>query len=228
MLMNIGDKVTLSKSGLLTTIAWQINNKVCYALEGSVFIGGAVVQWLRDEMHLIEHSADSEKMAKECHGTHGVYIVPAFTGLGTPYWDDDARGAIFGLTRSTSNKHIIRASLEAIAYQCRDVFEVMKKESHFNLSKLKVDGGATSNGYLMQFQSDILQIEITKPKCLESTALGVCYMAGYKAGFFKGPEHIKECHSYQKTYKPLMSAEKAKLMAKSWEKAVDSARNFKI
>ena len=227
MLMNIGDKITLSKSGLLTTIGWQIGDQVVYALEGSVFIGGAVVQWLRDEMHLIEHSADSEKMAKECHDTHGVYVVPAFTGLGTPYWDDDARGAIFGLTRSSSNKHIVRASLEAIAYQCRDVFEVMKQESHFNLSHLKVDGGATANGYLMQFQSDILDTEISLPNCLQTTALGAAYLAGLSSGFFTNLDHIKSIHESQKNYRPLMTREEADVRYKGWKKAVEITRLYK-
>ena len=227
MLMNIGDKITLSKSGLLTTVAWQIGDKVCYALEGSVFIGGAVVQWLRDEMHIIEHSSDSEKMAKECHDTHGVYIVPAFTGLGTPYWDDDARGAIFGLTRSTSNKHLVRASLEAIAYQCRDVFEEMKKESHFNLSCLRVDGGATANGYLMQFQSDILRTEISLPKCLQTTALGAAYLAGLSSGFFANLDHIKSIHGCQKRYLPIMSKEEADRRYEGWKKAVEVTRMYK-
>ncbi len=227
MLMNIGDKITLSKSGLLTTVAWQIGDKVCYALEGSVFIGGAVVQWLRDEMHIIERSSDSEKMAKECHDTHGVYIVPAFTGLGTPYWDDDARGAIFGLTRSTSNKHLVRASLEAIAYQCRDVFEEMKKESHFNLSCLRVDGGATANGYLMQFQSDILRTEISLPKCLQTTALGAAYLAGLSSGFFANLDHIKSIHGCQKRYLPIMSKEEADRRYEGWKKAVEITRLYK-
>ena len=185
MLMNIGDKPTLSEHGLLTTVAWQIDNKVVYALEGSVFIGGAVVQWLRDKMHLIEHSADSEKMATSCQNTHGLYIVPAFTGLGTPYWDDNVRGAMFGITRNTSDQHVVRASLDAIAYQCKDIFEVMKNETHNELTHLQVDGGATANDYLMQFQSDLLQTDIYLPKCLQTTALGACYLAGLKSGFFK-------------------------------------------
>ena len=227
MLMNIGDKPTLSKSGLLTTVAWKIGNKVCYALEGSVFIGGAVIQWLRDKMHLINSSGESEEKALACHDTHGVYIVPAFTGLGTPYWDDDVRGAIFGLTRNTCDNHIVRASLEAIAYQCKDVFEVMKNESHFSLTSLKVDGGATANNYLMQFQSDILQTEISLPKCLQTTALGASYLAGLESGFFKTLEHIRSIHECQKTFSPKMSVKEVEERYAGWKKAVEVTRQYK-
>jgi len=227
MLMNIGDKPTLSKSGLLTTVGWQIGKEVVYALEGSVFIGGAVIQWLRDKMHLIETSAESEEKALSCHDTHGVYIVPAFTGLGTPYWDDNARGAIFGLTRNSSDAHIVRASLEAVAYQCKDVFEVMKKESHFNLTRLNVDGGATANNYLMQFQSDILETEIILPKCLQTTALGASYLAGLASGYFKNLDHIKKIHECQKIFKPMMSKDEIKKRYSGWKKAVEVTRMYK-
>ena len=227
MLMNIGDKPTLSQSGLLTTVAWQIGKEVVYALEGSVFIGGAVVQWLRDKVHLIEHSSDSEAMAMSCHDTHGVYVVPAFTGLGTPYWDDDARGAIFGLTRNTSDAHLVRASLEGIAYQCKDVFEVMKNESHFNLKTLRVDGGATANKYLMQFQSDILNCEIAIPKCLQTTAIGAAYLAGLSSGFYKNLDHIKTIHSCQETYVPKFDEQTRKERYDGWKKAVAATRQFK-
>ena len=185
LLVNTGDKPVLSKNGLLTTVAWQIGDQVTYALEGSVFIGGAVVQWLRDEMHLIHHSGDSEKVALDSPSGE-IYIVPAFTGLGTPYWDDDARGAVFGLTRGTNKSQFVRAALEAIAYQCKDVVEVMQKETGQAVKTLKVDGGATKNGYLMQFQSDILHTVIKLPKCLETTALGAAYMAGLESGFKNG------------------------------------------
>ena len=227
MLMNIGDKPTLSKSGLLTTVAWQIGNKVSYALEGSVFIGGAVVQWLRDKMHLINSSSESEKKAFACHDTHGVYIVPAFTGLGTPYWDDDARGAIFGLTRNTNDNHIVRASLEAIAYQCRDVFDVMKQESHFELKKLQVDGGATDNKYLMQFQSDILHVEIILPKCLQTTALGAAYLAGLSSKYYADLNHIKKIHECKETFSPKMDEKEAEQRYAGWKKAVEVTRQFK-
>ena len=228
MLMNIGDKPTLSEHGLLTTVAWQIDNKVTYALEGSVFIGGAVVQWLRDKMHLIKASSECEELANSCQNTHGLYIVPAFTGLGTPYWDDNVRGTMFGITRNTSDAHVVRASLDAIAYQCKDVFEVMKTETHNELTHLQVDGGATANNYLMQFQSDILQTDVFLPKCLQTTALGACYLAGLKSGFFKDLEHIKSIHGFQKHFKPSMSQEEVDEKYNGWKKAVEITRMYKV
>lgn len=227
MLMNIGDKLTFSESGLLTTVGWKIGDKVTYALEGSVFIGGAVVQWLRDKMKLIVHSADSEKLATSCVDTHGVYIVPAFVGLGTPYWDDDARGAVFGLTRNSDNRHFVRASLESIAYQCRDVFEVMKKETGLNIPTLKVDGGATANNFLMQFQSDILQTKIDLPECLQTTALGAAFLAGLSSKYYKNLDHIKSIHRCQKLFVPKMSVVDSEEFYKGWKKAVEVTRMFK-
>ena len=227
MLMNIGDKITFSEHGLLTTVGWQIGNQVTYALEGSVFIGGAVVQWLRDKMHLIVHSSDSEKLATDCHDTHGVYIVPAFVGLGTPYWDDDARGAVFGLTRNSDSRHFVRAALESIAYQCKDVFEVMKKESNLQIPSLKVDGGATANGFLMQFQSDILQTMIDLPECLQTTALGAAYLSGLSSGYYKNLDHIKKIHRSEKIYQPKMNKSEVKERYNGWKKAVEVTRMFK-
>ena len=227
MLLNIGDKPILSKQGLLTTVAWQVDNKVTYALEGSVFIGGAVVQWLRDEMQMIHASADSEKEALACHSTHGVYVVPAFVGLGTPYWDDETRGAVFGLTRGTNKHHFIRACLDGIAYQCKDVFVTMTSELGTCLKCLKVDGGATANKYLMQFQSDILQCEIKLPSCLETTALGAAYLAGLNSGYFSSIEEIKSIHCYQATYEPKMSNKESDKIYEGWKKAVEAARFFK-
>lgn len=227
MLMNTGDKPVFSKNGLLTTIAWQIGNKVTYALEGSVFIGGAVVQWLRDGMKMLTRSSDSEAMALAADDTHGVYVVPAFVGLGTPYWDDDARGAVFGLTRGTNSNQFVRASLEGIAYQCKDVFEVMKKETNCSLKSLRVDGGATANKYLMQFQSDILETQIMLPTCLETTALGAAYLAGLNSGFYKDLEEIKQSHSYQAIYDPKMDAKEIKSRYEGWTKAVAATRLFK-
>ena len=227
MLMNIGDKITYSQSGLLTTVAWKIGNKVTYALEGSVFIGGAVVQWLRDKMKLIAHSADSEALAVDCKDTHGVYIVPAFVGLGTPYWDDDARGAVFGLTRNSDNRHFVRASLESIAYQCKDVFEVMKKETGLDIPQLKVDGGATANNFLMQFQSDILNTKIDLPACLQTTALGAAFLAGLSSGYYKNLDHIRSIHHCQKLFSPKMSEEERELRYNGWKKAVEVTRMFK-
>ena len=167
-------------------------------------------------------------MAASVKDNGGVYFVPAFVGLGTPYWDDEVRGTMFGITRGTTRGHIALATLQAIAFQSKDVFDVMSDESQIDIKSLQVDGGATNSDILMQFQSDILQIDITKPSCLESTALGVCYLAGLKSGFFKGANHIKECHSYQKTFSPSMSVEDAKKLGNSWKKAVESARRFKL
>ena len=226
LLVNTGDKPVLSQNGLLTTVAWQIGDEVTYALEGSVFIGGAVVQWLRDEMKLIHHSGDSEKVALESP-TGEIYIVPAFTGLGTPYWDDDARGAVFGLTRGTNKSQFVRAALEAIAYQCKDVVEVMQKETEQKIKNLKVDGGATKNGYLMQFQSDILHTVIKLPKCLETTALGAAYMAGLQSGYYLNLESIKKIHEYQAIYNPKMANKETNRLYKGWKKAIKATRMFK-
>lgn len=226
LLVNTGDKPVFSNKGLLTTVAWQIGNKVTYALEGSVFIGGAIVQWIRDEMQLIEHASDSEKVAQMSHRSR-VYIVPAFTGLGTPYWDDDARGAVFGLTRGTNKSQFVRACLEAIAYQCKDVMEVMQKDAEQKISVLKVDGGATKNKYLMQFQSDILHTTIKLPKCLETTALGAAYMAGLQCGYYPNLESIKKIHEYQAIYEPQMSKKEIRELYKGWKTAIKATRMFK-
>ena len=227
MLLNTGNKPVLSSSGLLTTVGWQIGDKVTYALEGSVFVGGAVVQWLRDQMRMIRDAAESERYALEVNDTNGMYFVPAFVGLGTPYWDDDARGSAFGITRGTTKNHFIRACLEAIAYQCKDVFEVMAKETSCSLKNLKVDGGATKNGFLMQFQSDILHTDIMLPKCLETTALGVAYLAGLASGFYKDLDEIKSIHSYQAIFKPAMSKKDVDEKYKGWLKAIDATRHFR-
>ena len=226
LLVNTGDKPVLSKNGLLTTVAWQIGNEVTYALEGSVFIGGAVVQWLRDEMRLIHHSGDSEKVALESPSGE-IYIVPAFTGLGTPYWDDDARGAVFGLTRGTNKSQFVRAALESIAYQCKDVVEVMQKETGQTIKNLKVDGGATKNGYLMQFQSDILHTVIKLPRCLETTALGAAYMAGLTTGYYANLESIRKIHEYQAIYTPKMAKKEINRLYKGWKTAIKATRMFK-
>ena len=227
MLMNTGNKLTYSQSGLLTTVGWKIGNQVTYALEGSVFIGGAVVQWLRDKMKLIVHSADSEALAVDCRDTHGVYIVPAFVGLGTPYWDDDARGAVFGLTRGSDNRHFVRAALESIAYQCKDVFEVMKKETGLTIPTLKVDGGATANNFLMQFQSDILNTKIDLPECLQTTALGAAFLAGLSSGYYKNLDHIRSIHHCQKLFEPQMEEKERMALYNGWKKAVEVTRMFK-
>ena len=227
MLLNTGDKPVYSKEGLLTTIGWQIGDKVTYALEGSVFVGGAVVQWLRDQMRMFREAKDSEGYAVDVEDTKGVYVVPAFVGLGTPYWDDEARGAVFGLTRGANKNHFIRACLEAIAYQCKDVFEVMKKEAHSSLKNLKADGGATKNKFLMQFQSDILGTKIMLPSCLETTALGVAYLSGLASGYYKNLEEIKSIHSYQAVFEPHMKEEDVNKKYSGWLKAVEATRMFK-
>ena len=227
MLMNIGNKVTLSESGLLTTVAWKVGNEVVYALEGSVFIGGAVVQWLRDKMGIINSSSESEALATSCVDAHGVYIVPAFVGLGTPYWDDDARGAVFGLTRNSDKRHFVRAALESVAFQCKDVFEVMKKETGLSIPTLRVDGGATANNFLMQFQSDILKTKIDLPECLQTTALGAAFLAGLSSGYYKNLDHIKSIHRCQKLFEPKMKDEEVEERYNGWKKAVEVTRLFK-
>lgn len=228
MLMNVGEKPVFSSKGLLTTVAWKINGQVTYALEGSVFVGGAVVQWLRDELQMIKTSKESEDVARGCEDSNGVYVVPAFVGLGTPYWDDDVRGSIFGLTRGTSKEQLVRASLEGIAYQCKDVYDIMKKEAHIPPKSLKVDGGATSNKLLMQFQSDILKVDIKLPRCLETTALGVAYFAGLSSGYYKNLQEIIEIHSYQAIFEPKMKKEDVDKRYKGWKKAIKATRTFKI
>lgn len=228
MLLNTGNKPTFSKSGLLTTVAWQIGKEVTYALEGSIFIGGAVIQWLRDEMKMIPDSAASEKCAyHSLDKENNVYVVPAFVGLATPYWDNEARGAVFGLTRGTTRDEFVRASLESIAYQFKDVFEVMKKDAGLNIKRLQVDGGATKNKYLLQFQSDICGITIKLPQCLETTALGAAYLAGLCTGYYSSVEEIKSIHSYQAIYEPKMKSAVVAKKYRGWKLAVKATRVFK-
>lgn len=227
MLLNIGDKPILSSNGLLTTVAWSVDKKICYALEGSVFIGGAAIQWLRDGLKVINDAADSEHQAKKISDSAGVYLVPAFVGLGTPYWDDEVKGALFGITRATTKYHIIRATLEAIAFQCKDVFDVMEKESGIKIDSLQVDGGATANNILMQFQSDILGIDVNKPECLETTALGAAYLAGLKSGYWKDINDICSSHSFKMTYNPKMSAKEIDRRYEGWKCAVKATMIFK-
>lgn len=226
MLMNIGNKPCLAEGGLLTTIAWQIGNKVTYAFEGSVFVGGAAVQWLRDEMNLIKTAKYSEKEATKAVKNDGVYVVPAFVGLGTPYWDDKARGAVFGLTRATSKSEFVRATLESIAYQTKDVFTVMEKASSIDLKRLQVDGGATANGYLMQFQADLLDTQIRVSKILETTSLGVFFLAGLETGYFPSLNDIKKLKYEGTLYRPKMEEEQRDKLYKGWKKAVYATRIF--
>ncbi len=227
MLMNIGDKPIISKQGLLTTVAWRENGVTTYALEGSVFMGGAIIQWLRDQMDMIKSSAQSEEYANRVHDTAGVYVVPAFVGLGTPYWDDEARGAVFGLTRGADRHNFVRATLFSIAYQSKDVIEAMKKEAGLELKSLRVDGGASANALLMQFQADILQCEVHLPKYIETTALGAGYMAGLGVGFWKCKSDIEQNHNIQKKYFPMMGKDEVDDLYDGWKMAVAATRVFK-
>jgi glycerol kinase len=219
MLMNTGAKMVKSKAGLLTTIAWSLNGKVEYALEGSVFIGGAAMQWLRDGLGIIASAEDSEKSANSISSTDGVYMVPAFAGLGAPYWDHEARGAIYGLTRGTSKDHLIRAALESIAYQTRDVLNVMEADSKIKLKSLRVDGGASKNNFLMQFQADIMGTQVDRPKVVETTALGAAYLAGIAVGFYKKTDIAKNWMIDRK-FKSEMKEPQRKALYDGWKTAV--------
>lgn len=226
MLMNTGEKAVESQSGLLTTIAWGVNGRVEYALEGSIFIAGAVVQWLRDELRIIDNSAQSEEYATKVEDTNGVYLVPAFVGLGAPYWDMYARGVIVGLTRGAKREHIIRAALESIAYQTRDVLEAMQKDSGITLTNLKVDGGAVANNFLMQFQSDILGVPVSRPKVTETTALGAAYLAGLAVGYWKDMDEIASKWQIDREFKPAMAMEVREKLYAGWKKAVKRALDW--
>ncbi|MEX1238858.1 MAG: glycerol kinase GlpK [Cyclobacteriaceae bacterium] len=219
MLMNTGEKIQLSNNGLVTTIAWGLGNKVEYALEGSVFIAGAAVQWLRDSLHLIDQSKDSEYFAAKALGSNDVYVVPAFAGLGAPHWDMYARGAIFGLTRDTGKDHIIKATLESLAYQTKDVLNAMQEDSGLKLKSLKVDGGACANNILMQFQADILGAEVERPQVIESTALGAAYLAAIQIGLWR-KEDIEKNRKIEKCFKPQMDEATRKKLYNGWMKAV--------
>jgi len=225
MLMNTGDKAVASESGLLTTIAWGLDGKVEYALEGSIFIAGAAVQWLRDGIKLIDTAPDSEYFASKVKDTDGVYVVPAFAGLGAPYWDMYARGAIFGLTRGTKKEHIVRATLESLAYQTKDVLSAMESDSGIHLQALRVDGGATANNLLMQFQADILGVNVERPAVLETTALGAAYLAGLAVGFWKR-EEILDNALIERIFAPQMDAETRDKLYKGWQQAVRRTMNW--
>ncbi|MBN8575765.1 MAG: glycerol kinase GlpK [Cytophagales bacterium] len=219
MLMNTGSTIQQSKNGLITTIAWGLAGKVEYALEGSVFIAGAAVQWLRDSLHLIDQSKDSEYFAAKALGSNEVYVVPAFAGLGAPYWDMYARGAIFGLTRDTGKDHIIKATLESLAYQTKDILNAMQEDAGIKLASLKVDGGACANNILMQFQADILGTEVERPEVIESTALGAAYLAGIQIGLWKKEDIIRN-RRIQKQFVPEMTATQRTSLYRGWQKAV--------
>lgn len=220
MLMNTGNRIQLSKNGLITTIAWSLEGSVEYALEGSVFIAGAAVQWLRDSLRIIDQSKDSEYFAAKALGSNDVYVVPAFAGLGAPYWDMYARGAIFGLTRDTGKDHIIKATLESLAYQTKDILNAMQEDSGVQLASLKVDGGASANNILMQFQSDILGTEVERPKVIESTAMGAAYLAGIQAGIWKKNDIVNN-RVIDKKFHPEMDSEKRTRLYNGWKKAVE-------
>ena len=226
LLMNTGEEMVQSKNGLLTTIAIGLDGKVQYALEGSIFVGGAVVQWLRDELKLVAESGDTEYFARKVKDNGGVFVVPAFVGLGAPYWDMYARGAILGLTRGANKNHIIRAALEAIAYQTRDVLEAMQEDSGIELNGLRVDGGATANNFLMEFQSDILGKTVRRPTVLETTALGAAYLAGLSVGMWESKEEIKASWILDREFAPAMKIEEREAKYAKWKKAVERVKGW--
>ena len=220
MLMNTGETPVYSQNGLVTTIAWGLDGKVNYALEGSIFVAGASIQWLRDELRIIESAADSEYMAKKVKDTNGCDVVPAFTGLGAPYWDQYARGTIVGLSRGVNKYHIIRATLESIGYQVNDVLHAMKADSGIDLAALKVDGGASANDFLMQFQSDIINAPVKRPSCVETTAMGAAYLAGLAVGYWNSKEDVIKNWAIDKVFSPIMGEDERERKIKGWNKAV--------
>ena len=226
LLMNTGEEMVESKNGLITTIAIGIDNKIQYALEGSVFMGGAIIQWLRDELCLISDAKDSEYFAKKVKDNGGVYVVPAFVGLGAPYWDMYARGAIFGLTRGANKNHIIRAALESIAYQSKDLIEAMQEDTGLKINTLKVDGGASKNNLLMQFQSDIIDAKVCKPIITETTALGAAYLAGLAVGYWESKEDISKSFYISESYEPDLDNETRVKLYKGWKKAIDRSKKW--
>ena len=226
MLMNTGEKRVPSRNGLLTTIAWGVDNKVEYALEGSIFVAGAAVQWLRDELKLVDNAAQSEELAAAVDDTQGVYVVPAFVGLGAPYWDMYARGTIVGLTRGANRNHIVRATLESIAFQTRDVLQAMEDDSGIRLKALKVDGGAVANNFLMQFQADILGVPVDRPMVTETTALGAAFLAGLAVGFWKNKAEITAQWNVNRTFKPSMPASERDKRYHGWKRAVERSRSW--
>jgi glycerol kinase len=227
MLMNTGEKAIKSNNGLLTTIAWGIDGKVEYALEGSIFVAGSSVQWLRDGLRMIKNAFETEDYAKSVSSTDGVYLVPAFVGLGTPYWDSDARGAIFGLTRGTTKEHLIRATLEAICYQTKDVLSAMEEDSGIKLLSLRVDGGAVKNNFLMQFQADLLGTNVDRPIISETTALGAAFLAGLAVGYWKSKDEIRASWQINKTFIPNIDIESREKLYSGWKKAVYATMMFK-
>lgn len=223
LLLNTGEKPVFSQNGLLTTVAWGLNGKVNYALEGSVFVCGAAIQWLRDELSLMKNSAESERMALSVKDSNGVYVVPAFVGLGAPYWDPYARGSIFGLTRGANKNHLVRATLESLAYQASDLLYAMASDLGKELLSLKVDGGACANNFLMQFQADILGKDVLRPQCIETTSLGAAYLAGLATGYWKNQNDVLENWQIDKTFVPAMDDFQRQALLSGWKKAVERA-----
>ncbi|WII37460.1 glycerol kinase GlpK [Paenibacillus thiaminolyticus] len=227
MLMNTGEQAVQSSHGLLTTIAWGIDGKVEYALEGSVFVAGSAIQWLRDGLRMFKDAADSEQYASRVDSTDGVYVVPAFVGLGTPYWDSEVKGAVFGLTRGTSKEHLIRATLESLAYQTLDVLQAMEADSSIELTTLRVDGGAVHNNFLMQFQSDMLGVPVERPQVSETTALGAAYLAGLAVGYWESREEISSLWSIERDFQPALPKERREALYEGWKTAIAATKAFK-
>ncbi len=228
LLMNIGKKRILSQKGLLTTLAAGVNEKPAYALEGSIFVAGAAVQWLRDELHMIDTAAETEEIALSVEDTNGMYVVPAFTGMGAPYWDQYARGTIVGITRGCNRAHMVRATLESIAYQTEEILQIMEEESGVRLKELKVDGGASRNNFLMQFQSNILNVPVLRPDCVETTALGAAYLAGIAVGYWENEEDICANWTVERTFAPDMSEEARSDLIKNWKRAVSRSFEWEV
>lgn len=226
MLMHTGEKAIPSKNGLVTTIAWGLDGKVEYALEGSIFVAGSAIQWLRDGLRLLDTAPDSEWVAKRVPDSDGVYVVPAFVGLGAPYWDMDARGMIIGLTRGTTKAHVVRATLDSMAYQTKDVLGAMEADSGIKLADLRVDGGAVANNMLMQFQADILGVPVERPQIIETTALGAAYLAGLAVGVWASKEELKQRWQLQNRFEPSMKPDQAAAYYKGWRKAVKHAMHW--
>lgn len=227
MLMNTGEKAVKSSNGLLTTLAWGLDGKVTYALEGSIFVAGSAIQWLRDGLRMFRSAAESEQYAERVESTEGVYVVPAFVGLGTPYWDSDVRGAVFGLTRGTSKEHFVRATLESLAYQTKDVLGAMEADANIPLAKLRVDGGAVANNFLMQFQADLLNVPVDRPVINETTALGAAYLAGLAVGYWQSTEDIGKYWNLDRQFTPDMDEAHRETIYGGWKKAVAAAQAFK-
>ncbi len=218
--MNTGEKPVFSSNGLVTTIAWGLDGKVNYALEGSIFVAGAAVQWLRDELKFIDSAQDSEYMARKVKDTNGCYVVPAFTGLGAPHWDQYARGTVVGITRGVNKCHIIRATLDSLAYQVNDVLQAMRSDSGIELASLKVDGGASANNYLMQTQADIINAPVNRPQCVETTAMGAAYLAGLAVGYWENKEDVIKNWAIDRTFEPAICGEERTTRINGWNRAV--------